>query len=96
MTHKTISIYTAILLSIVFFIFIMAYEKRTVSMATARIATHARIIEDAMWNYNHPGVQEYLTLAAFSDRYESLTAFHQNGDIFQKIKASRLRVLTGC
>lgn len=86
MTHKTISIITAILLSIVFCIFIMAYEKRAMSMATARIATHARIIEDAMWNYNHQGVQEYLTLAAFSDRYESLTAFHQNGDIFQKIK----------
>ena len=56
-------------------------------MATAqsRIDTHARIIEDAMWNYNHGGVHEYLKLAAFSDRYESLTITHHNGEPFQEI-----------
>jgi PAS domain S-box-containing protein len=85
MTQKSVSLITAILLTIAFCTFIMAYEKRAMATAQSRIDTHARIIEDAMWNYNHQGIQEYLKLAAFSDRYESLTVNHQNGEAFQEI-----------
>jgi two-component system cell cycle sensor histidine kinase/response regulator CckA len=85
MTQKSVSLITAILLTIVFCTFIMVYEKRAMATAQSRIDTHARIIEDAMWNYNHQGIQEYLKLAAFSDRYESLTVNHQNGEAFQEI-----------
>ena len=85
MTQKSVSLITAILLTIAFCTFIMVYEKRAMATAQSRIDTHARIIEDAMWNYNHGGVHEYLTLAAFSDRYESLTITHHNGEPFQEI-----------
>ncbi len=85
MTQRSISLTTAVLLTIAFCTFVMVYEKRAMTSAQARIDTHARIIEDAMWNYNHQGVLEYLKLAAFSDRYEWLKATHQNGDPFQDI-----------
>lgn len=85
MTQKSVSLITAILLTIAFCTFIMIYEKQAMATAQSRIDTHARIIEDAMWNYNHGGVHEYLKLAAFSDRYESLTITHHNGEPFQEI-----------
>ena len=85
MMHKSVSLITGVLLTIAFCTFIMVYEKRAMTTAQSRIDTHARIIEDAMWNYNQQGVQEYLKLAAFSDHYESLKVTHQNGDPFQEI-----------
>ncbi|MCB2147058.1 MAG: response regulator [Deltaproteobacteria bacterium] len=85
MMHKSVSLITGVLLTIAFCTFIMIYEKRAMTTAQSRIDTHARIIEDAMWNYNQQGVQEYLKLAAFSDHYESLTVTHHNGDPFQEI-----------
>jgi len=85
MTHKSISILTAILLSVAFCVFVMVYEKIAMTRAQERIETHARIIEDAMWNYNRQGIHEYLKLAAFSDRYESLTVVHRNGEVFHEI-----------
>jgi two-component system cell cycle sensor histidine kinase/response regulator CckA len=85
MTHKSISILMAILLSVAFCVFVMVYEKIAMTRAQERIETHARIIEDAMWNYNRQGIHEYLKLAAFSDRYESLTVVHRNGEVFHEI-----------
>ncbi len=85
MTNKRVTLTTALLLIIAFCTFVMVYEKRAKAMAVARIATHARIIQDAMWNFNNQGATEYLKLAAFTDRYESLTATHQNGELFQTI-----------
>jgi hypothetical protein len=86
MTHKSVSLTTAVLLTIVFCTFIMVYEKRAIATAQTRLDTHARIIEDAMWNYNHHGMLEYLRLTAFSDHYESLKVTHHNGDPFQEIQ----------
>ena len=85
MRYKSIFILTATILSIFFCAFIIFYEQFTLRRAQSRIDTHARIIEDAMWNYNHQGVYEYLKLAAFSDRYELLTVVHHNGEVFQEI-----------
>jgi len=93
MTHKSIFILTATILSIFFCAFIIFYEQLTLSQAQSRIDTHARIIEDAMWNYNHQGVYEYLKLAAFSDRYELLTVVHHNGEVFQEIYQEPARSL---
>ena len=85
MTPKKVSLYTAIILIVVFSVFIIVYEKGTLKRAQERIDTHARIIEDALWNYNHQGIHEYLKLAAFSDRYEQLTVTHNNGELFDEI-----------
>jgi len=89
MSHRHISILTAILLTVFFCIFVISYEKHALIQAQSRIETHARIIEDAMWNYNHLGASEYLALAADTDNYESLTVTHHNGDIFQEIQAEK-------
>jgi two-component system, cell cycle sensor histidine kinase and response regulator CckA len=85
MMHKSVSLIIAVFLTVAFCTFIMVYEKRAMAKAQSRIGTHARIIEDAMWNYNRQGSYEYLKLAAFTDRYESLKVSHQNGDSFQEI-----------
>ena len=89
MSHRHISILTAILLTASFCLFVVGYEKHALVQAQARIETHARIIEDAMWNYNHLGASEYLELAADTYNYESLTVTHHNGDIFQEIKTAK-------
>ena len=87
MSHRHISILTAIVLTVSFCLFVVGYEKHTLNQAQTRIETHARIIEDAMWNYNHLGASEYLALAAETYNYESLTVTHHNGDVFQEIQA---------
>jgi PAS domain S-box-containing protein len=92
MKQKSVSLITAIVLTIAFCTFIMVYEKRTLVEARSRIDAHARIIEDAVWNFNHQGVDEYLKLAAFKDRYESLRVTHHNGERFQEIQ---IRPTTG-
>lgn len=89
MSKRNISILTAILFAVAFGLFVMAYEKHALVQAQARIETHARIIEDAMWNYNLLGASEYLALAADTDMYEFLTATHHNGDIFQEIRPEK-------
>ena len=89
MSHRHISILTAILLTASFCLFVVGYEKHALVQAQARIETHARIIEDAMWNYNHLGASEYLALAADTYHYESLTVTHHNGDIFQEIQTEK-------
>jgi len=89
MSHRQINILTAILLTVSFCLFVVGYEKYTLVRAQARIETHARIIQDAMWNYNHLGASEYLALAADTDNYQSLTVTHHNGDIFQEIRTEK-------
>jgi two-component system, cell cycle sensor histidine kinase and response regulator CckA len=86
MSNRNLSILTAILFALSFGLFVMGYEKHALIQAQTRIETHARIIEDAMWNYNHLGASEYMALAADTDGYESLTATHHSGDIFQEIR----------
>jgi len=86
MSHRHIHLLTAVLLALMFCAFVIGYEKHALTEAQERIQTHARIIEDAMWNYNHLGASEYLALAAETHGYESLTVTHHNGDVFQDIR----------
>lgn len=90
MTHRHIHLLTAVLLIWIFGAFAFGYEKHALNQAQERIQTHARIIEDAMWNYNHLGASEYLALAADTHGYESLTVTHNNGDIFQEIRSENI------
>ena len=89
MNHRHIYILTAVLLAVFFGLFIMGYEKHALVGAQARIQTHARIIEDAMWNYNHTGAAEYLALAADTHNYESLMVTHHDGGVFQNIRIEK-------
>ncbi len=93
MTYRSVSLITAVMLTVCFCTFIMVYEKRALATAQSRIDTHARIIEDAMWNYNHQGVNQYLNLAAFSDGYLSLLVTHHNGELFQEVHREPATVL---
>ena len=86
MSYRHFSILTAVILTVSFCLFLVGYEKHALIQAQARIETHARIIEDAMWNYNHLGASEYLALAANTDNYEAMTVTHHNGEIFQAIQ----------
>jgi len=84
-SHRQINLVTGLTLALAFCLFVFVYEQHVLTQAQARIATHALIIKDAMWNYNHQGASEYLALAAETHDYESLTATHHNGEVFQEV-----------
>jgi two-component system cell cycle sensor histidine kinase/response regulator CckA len=85
MSYRHVNLLTALTLAIGFCLFVFVYEHHALTRAQARIETHARIIEDAMWNYNHLGASQYLSLAAETHDYESLTATHHNGEVFHEV-----------
>ena len=85
MSHRQINFLTAAALAALFVLFVFGYERHALTKARERIETHARIITDAMWNYNLLGAAEYLTLAAETHDYASLVATHHNGEIFQEV-----------
>jgi two-component system cell cycle sensor histidine kinase/response regulator CckA len=86
MSHRHINLLAAVVLALSFCLFVYGYEKHALVQAQERIETHARIIQDAMWNFNHLGAAEYLALAAETHGYESLTVTHHSGEIFQEIR----------
>lgn len=81
------------LVTIVFCIFTISYEVTTADRADSRIAEHAKIISDDLWNFNSEGAVEYLRLAAAADNYISLKVINQNGDLFQQVATVNINSL---
>ena len=69
---KRISALILLSFSLVFCLFILSYERRAQSQSQNRVEEHARVIAEALWNYNHQSYFEYLTLACESDYYERI------------------------
>ncbi len=78
---KTASI-TAIVLLLMFCIFVILYERHIRNEAQAYIEKHGRVIANALWNFNPQGASEYLSLACKSQRYEHVVVTDINGEIF--------------
>lgn len=77
-------------LTISFCLFTLSYEKNTATQAESRIAKHAIIISDDLWNFNSEGATEYLRLAAEADDYVSITVTDQDGELFQKVSTNNI------
>ena len=86
MGYKRVRIAVGIAFALFFCLFVLFHEKEVFAKAQAGIESHALVIKDDMWNFNPEGAEEFMKLAAYRDRYESLVATHNNGEIFKYIK----------
>ncbi|MFO7558438.1 MAG: PAS domain S-box protein [Desulfobacterales bacterium] len=88
MRYKRITLIAAVICLIFFCAFVMVCEHYALKKAEERIAEHARIISDNLWNYNAQGAVEYLKLAAKSQNYESLVVTDHGGRIFNQTQGT--------
>ncbi len=86
--HTKLPIWAMGLLTILFCVFTLSYEKYVSEQAQEKLDQHARIIADDLWNFNFNGAIEYLKLAADSNHYEKLAVISHNGELFQEISTS--------
>lgn len=70
-----------------FCVFVFAFEQVSLGRANARIREHAKVIANALWNFDHNSATEYLNLAAEAQNYERLRVFDPKGEIFQQIES---------
>ncbi|MBU0985294.1 MAG: PAS domain S-box protein, partial [candidate division Zixibacteria bacterium] len=68
---------------VVFCLFVWAYESHERETAREQMLTHARLLSDALWNYNEAGAAEYLELACQSHTYRSLAVLDIDGTVFE-------------
>lgn len=83
--HSRIPIYSLVILTLIFCIFSLGYEKYAAGRAQERLKEHAIIICDDLWNFNDEGATAYLKLAADADHYEQLEVINNDGNLFQSI-----------
>ncbi len=76
---KKITVSAGIAGFLLFCIFVVFYEDHTRKEARAKIDEHARVIADALWNYNYEAVSEYLNLACQSYNYAALSVVEAEG-----------------
>ncbi|MCK5311467.1 MAG: PAS domain S-box protein [Desulfobacteraceae bacterium] len=76
----------AVILLIIFCIFVFFCELNIHRNAQLRIDEHAHVIGNALWNYNPQAASKYLSLACKSQNYQYLTVTDTEGKLFQKSK----------
>ncbi len=86
MNYKKITAITVIVFSVVFSFFVLLYEIHVRRQARIRMEEHARVISDAMWNYNEKVAYEYLLLALRSEGYHRLVVIDDRNEIFLDIR----------
>ncbi len=84
-TTSRIPLCSLAILTTVFCLFVIAFEKYSVKQAQERLDKHALVVADSLWNFNPAGVVEYLHLAAEADHYARLEIVNKNGEIFQEV-----------
>ncbi len=72
---------------LLFCVFAVFYERHARKEAHEKIDEHARVIGDALWNFNYKAASEYLTLACRSYNYETLVVVEAEGGIFYESPA---------
>ncbi|MEW5733584.1 MAG: ATP-binding protein [Thermodesulfobacteriota bacterium] len=68
--------------------FVAAFERASRREAERNVSEHAKIVANALWNYNRQSVAEYLALACKANDYESLTVTDTAGEVFQEAGAA--------
>lgn len=84
-----IAVRISLLLCLLYCLFVFGYEKDAYRRAQRQLDAQARIIADALWNFNHHGAYEYLKLAASTHDYESLIVTDHGGQLFEEVATGR-------
>ena len=66
-----------------FLLFALLGEFRALKRSKEHIRQHAAIIADDVWNVNMRSTEEYLRVAAITNRYDQLTVYDSSGEIFR-------------
>jgi len=83
LNHQKTTILAAVLLLALFCAVVLFHDHHARKKAHARIASHAGIVANALWNHNQQGAEQYLSLAGRSHNYASITVRDIRGKIFQ-------------
>ncbi len=83
MSHQKTTILAAVLLLALFCAVVLVHDHYARKKAHARIASHADIVANALWNHNQQGAAQYLSLACRSHNYASIVVRDIRGKIFQ-------------
>jgi len=83
MNYRKITYIGIIVICIAFSGFVLLYGRQARKEEQSRVAEHALIIADALWDYNPQGSSQYLTLACIPQNYESLVVTDTDGEVFQ-------------
>jgi PAS domain S-box-containing protein len=84
LTHKHLTAMAAVVLFTLFCVIVFVHEHKVHQKVHARIASHAGIVADALWNHNPAGAAQYLSLACKLDNYVAIAVMDTRGKIFQK------------
>jgi two-component system, cell cycle sensor histidine kinase and response regulator CckA len=83
LSHKKTTILAAVILLALFCAVVLVHDHHARKKAHARIASHADIVANALWNHNQEGAEQYLSLACRSHNYASIVVRDIRGKIFQ-------------
>ena len=56
----------------------------------ARIKQHARVVADALWQFDNEAPLAYLNLASTANNYKELIILDEKGEVFQKVEGKEL------
>ncbi len=88
--YKWFSILTIFVLGIIFAIFIFLHEQTVRDEAQARINRHARVVADALWQFDKKAPLAYLNLACTTNNCKELVILDEDGDVFRKVEGQAL------
>jgi len=87
MNTRTLKNSLTALICVLFICFVVLSEMHSRRQAQLKIAEHAVIISDSLWNFHYQGAVEYLKLVANAHNYKTLVVTDHNGQIFQTTEA---------
>jgi PAS domain S-box-containing protein len=88
--HFTIIEAASLVFLILYSILVLVHEYQVREKAHERIAVHADMVSNPLWNYNEKAASQYLFLAAELENYASVIVMDTRGNVFQKVSADPL------
>ncbi len=83
--HFTVIEAAALVFLILYSILVLVHEYQVREKAHERIAVHADMVSNPLWNYNEKAASQYLFLAAELENYASVKVMDTRGNVFQKM-----------
>jgi PAS domain S-box-containing protein len=75
----------AVLFLVLYITLVFIHEYQVRKKAHARVAVHADMVSNPLWNFNKEGASQYLFLAAELENYTSVIVMDTRGNVFQKM-----------
>jgi PAS domain S-box-containing protein len=88
--HFTIIEAASLVFLILYSILVLVHEYQVREKAHERIAVHADMVSNPLWNYNEKAASQYLFLAAELENYASVIVMDTRGNVFQKVSVDPL------